>query len=283
MICVSIGERGYAACARALRGTAFAEIRLDRAGLGEAGTARLFSTARAAGKKLIATCRPGRTDCGIRGNGTHGIGIHATGIRGMAGRGTGGGIHGSGTRGLGMAERKRLLLKAIDAGAAFVDVELEAPQAYRLEIVKEARATGCRVIISHHDYERTPGAAALRKAVARCFRCGADIAKIACKVNSDCDNARLLGLLDCRRKLVVVGMGPKGRITRIAAPLLGSRFTFATAAAGKETAEGQVGRAGLERMIRILRMNSGTGTGRKLNRGNGAGRRLNKDARAGRK
>lgn len=275
MICVSIGERGYAACARALRGTAFAEIRLDRAGLGEAGTARLFSSARRAGKKLIATCRPGRCQ-GTRGRGEiRGGGVRGSGINATGSPGTGihvAGISGTGIHSISAAERKRLLLKAIGAGAAFVDVELEAPQAYRQEIVRKARAIGCRVIISHHDYERTPDAAALRKAVARCFRCGADIAKIACRVNADCDNARLLGLLDCQRKLVVVGMGPKGRITRIAAPLLGSRFTFASATAGKETAEGQVGRAELERIIRILRISKDKqghcqGAGRKLNKG----------------
>jgi 3-dehydroquinate dehydratase type I len=54
------------------------------------------------------------------------------------------------------------------------------------------------------------------------------------------DNARLLGLLNDTRPVVVVGMGHKGRITRIAALLLGSPFTYASLAAGKETAEGQI-------------------------------------------
>ena len=47
-------------------------------------------------------------------------------------------------------------------------------------------------------------------------------------------------------------MGNKGRITRIAAPLLGSPFTFASLSKGKETAEGQIEKDILEQMMRLL-------------------------------
>ena len=74
----------------------------------------------------------------------------------------------------------------------------------------------------------------------KCFEAGADIAKIACKVKSNGDNARLLSLLDSKKEIIVIGMGRKGRITRITAPLLGSPITFAALEKGKETAEGQM-------------------------------------------
>ena len=48
-------------------------------------------------------------------------------------------------------------------------------------------------------------------------------------------------------------MGSKGRITRIAAPLLGSPFTFASISKGKETAEGQIEKDTLERIVRLLK------------------------------
>ena len=47
-------------------------------------------------------------------------------------------------------------------------------------------------------------------------------------------------------------MGNKGRITRVAAPLLGSPFTFASLSKGKETAEGQIEKDTLEQMMRLL-------------------------------
>ena len=122
--------------------------------------------------------------------------------------------------------RKMLLLEAIRAGAAFVDVEVDAPTGYREEIMGCAKSGGCAIIVSFHDYARTPGREELASTVSACFSMGADIAKIACMVLNDADNARLLGLLDDARKIVVVGMGEMGRITRIAAPLLGSPFTL---------------------------------------------------------
>jgi 3-dehydroquinate dehydratase-1 len=71
-------------------------------------------------------------------------------------------------------------------------------------------------------------------------------------VLNDADNARLLGLLDDARKIVVVGMGELGRITRIAASLLGSPFTFASQGLGKETARGQIDHETLRTLLRGL-------------------------------
>ncbi len=150
------------------------------------------------------------------------------------------------------AERKRLLLAAIDGGAAYVDVELEAPASYRKDILAAARKNACKAIISYHNYERTPERAELERIRDSCFDSGADIAKIACMANSNADNARLLGLLDTERKLVVIGMGKKGRITRVLAPLLGSEFTFASQEKGKKTAPGQIGMKELEKMLKVL-------------------------------
>jgi len=148
--------------------------------------------------------------------------------------------------------RKDLLLAAIQAGAAYVDVELDAPDPYREEIVAEAMEHGCEVIISFHDMEKTPDRQALSHIVSACFQKGAHIAKIACAVRSAGDCARLLGLLDDARRIVAVGMGEKGRVTRVVAPLLGSPFTFASRAKGRETAEGQIDADRLEHLMRTL-------------------------------
>ncbi len=150
-------------------------------------------------------------------------------------------------------ERKDFLLKAIESGAAFVDVEIESEPSYREEIVASARSRGCGVIVSYHNHAKTPTRPELEATVEACFKAGADIAKIACLVRSDSDNARLLGLLDDTRKIAAIGMGDKGRLTRIAAPLLGSPFTFASLAKGRETAEGQIDKKTLAGILRSLR------------------------------
>lgn len=162
--------------------------------------------------KLIATCRPGMED----------------------------------------EKRKRLLEKAIESGAAYVDIEVESREDYKKSLSKKAKEKGCSVIISFHDYNRTPKKAELEHTVNWCLESGADLVKIACKVNSVQDSARLLGLLDSDKKMVVVGMGEKGRITRVVATLLGSPFTFASLAGAKETAEGQIEAEKLKKMMKAL-------------------------------
>ncbi len=148
--------------------------------------------------------------------------------------------------------RKARILKAIEAGAAYVDVELDAQEQYREEIIAKAKQHGCEVIISFHDIDGTPDRPTLEATLSACFRKGADIAKIACMIRSAKDIARLLGLLDDSRKIVVIGMGEKGRITRVVAPMLGSPFTFASLSEGKETAEGQIDKGRLENLMNTL-------------------------------
>lgn len=149
-------------------------------------------------------------------------------------------------------KRKQILFSAIEAGAAFVDIEVEASDEYKKAIVAKAKPKGCQVIVSFHDYKKTPSKAELDQIVEWCFQSGADMAKIACEVHSERDSARLLGLLDQDKKIIVVGMGARGRITRIIAPLLGSPFTFASLEKGKETADGQLTKTELEQAMQQL-------------------------------
>lgn len=137
------------------------------------------------------------------------------------------------------ARRRQLLLAAVEAGAAYLDLELEAPEAWRAPLLERARRRGCRVIVSFHDYRATPGRRTLERVRRSCFAQGADVAKISCLVKRPRDNVRLLALLDYRRPVVVMGMGEAGKPTRWLAPLLGSPFTYACLP-GQPTAPGQL-------------------------------------------
>jgi 3-dehydroquinate dehydratase-1 len=149
-------------------------------------------------------------------------------------------------------ERADILIAAIGAGAAYVDVEIESPDWFKEKVVEASRKAGCQVIVSYHDYDRTPPPAELRAIVDRCFDDGADIAKVACQADSQADSARLLGLLDRDSPVIALGMGPAGRITRVAGPLLGAPFTFASRQAGSETAPGQIDAARLKSILALI-------------------------------
>ncbi len=164
--------------------------------------------------ELIATCRPGKYDDYIR-----------------------------------MSQLKT----AISAGAEYIDVELESKLDYMKELISFCRKYDCRIIVSHHDYQKTPSLNRLREIIDECFACGCDIAKVACMAASNVDSSRLLALYEDQRKLVAIGMGPYGTITRVAAPLLGAPFTFASLGSGYETAPGQLDRTAMARILKELR------------------------------
>lgn len=150
-------------------------------------------------------------------------------------------------------ERLRLLKCAVEAGARYVDMELESEREYADQLIHAARQSNCGIIVSHHDYERTPSMADLRSIVDRCFDAGADVAKVACMTTNESDAARVLSLYDDNRSIVALGMGELGRITRLAALFLGAPFMYVSAAKDKETARGQIDEETFNHLMEKLR------------------------------
>ncbi len=147
-------------------------------------------------------------------------------------------------------ERIHKLVLAVDQGARYVDIEVAASHELTTRIVSSANVSGCDSIISYHNFDFTPSREVLEDIVQECFSRGAEVAKIACMVNENGDAARLMSLYELNRRMIVIGMGEKGLITRLAAPVLGAEFTFASLEEGKETAPGQIS---LSRMKKIYR------------------------------
>ncbi|MEM4633791.1 MAG: type I 3-dehydroquinate dehydratase [Candidatus Anstonellaceae archaeon] len=150
-------------------------------------------------------------------------------------------------------ERKRRLIEAIESGASYVDIEVDAPKEIAAEVIQKAKNRKCKVIVSYHDFNKTPQTAKLEKIVDWCFTTGADIAKIACKVNSPRDAARLLGLLASNKDIAVIGMGQKGKIVRVAAPFLGSKISYVSSRKGKETASGQLTKSEMQKIMKVIK------------------------------
>jgi 3-dehydroquinate dehydratase-1 len=153
-------------------------------------------------------------------------------------------------------EPERLALyRALAPHADALDVELDA--AIRPAVVRAARKARRPVVLSHHDFEKTPSAAALDDVVARSAKAGADVIKIATFVRKPADVLALARLFKRHRSrpLVVIGMGERGRVTRVLFPVLGSLFTFASL--DEKSAPGQLGLGetlrGIERSRALLR------------------------------
>jgi 3-dehydroquinate dehydratase-1 len=148
--------------------------------------------------------------------------------------------------------RLTLLETAIITGATYVDIELEMPAEMKKLIVKMAKEKNCKIIVSYHNFNLTPPVPELRSIINSCRETGADIVKIVCQVVNAMDVANLLSLYTFEKNIIAFGMGLDGLITRIAAPLLGAEFTYATIDKDNKTAPGQVTVKEMRTFYRIL-------------------------------
>ncbi len=150
---------------------------------------------------------------------------------------------------LGEKEQYAKLKRAIEAGAKYVDIEIETSKEQREAIIEIARDNNCRVIISYHNYVETPSMNELFSIADKCYQVGADVAKLATRVNFSEDNAKLLALYSINKPMVALGMGEAGKVSRIVAPLMGAEFTFAAEDGGMETAPGQIPYSAMKRLV----------------------------------
>jgi 3-dehydroquinate dehydratase/shikimate dehydrogenase len=142
-------------------------------------------------------------------------------------------------------DRRRLLTRALDLGATFVDVEWRA--GFADVIARDPR----RVIVSSHDFEGTPTDLDTR---ARAMRsAGAAVIKIAVAVERLSDTLPLIGIAR-GGDAVVIGMGGAGLPTRLLASRYGSKWTYA----GHGVAPGQIPAADMLDRFRFRRIGPDT-------------------------
>jgi 3-dehydroquinate dehydratase type I len=150
-------------------------------------------------------------------------------------------------------QRLEILGKAVDAGAEWVDME---------DWVEEGRlrapcGLNARLLLSHHDFSRTPDRLALRRLAETMARKDPDAIKIVTYAQSPEDGLRVLELIPfCRQELgmevVAFAMGPMGRWSRLVSPLLGSLWAYVRLPELSPAAEGQFSAAEMRALLQHL-------------------------------
>jgi 3-dehydroquinate dehydratase type I len=158
------------------------------------------------------------------------------------------------------AEKDRIgvLLEAVSLGADFVDLELKAAQRWREKlkaaIVKYRNRT--KLIVSEHNFSKTPSLKSLLGTYNESVGAGAQIVKIVTLARKPEDNLRVLSIIPYARRrnmqIIAFCMGEQGKISRVAAPLLGSFFTFASLERGSESASGQLTIVEMKQLLEML-------------------------------
>jgi 3-dehydroquinate dehydratase I len=150
--------------------------------------------------------------------------------------------------------RSAVILDAVGTGLVdLIDVELFNGPSFIGPLLEASRPGGVRVILSFHDFQRTPEDDVLQATVGEMARLGADIAKVACMPQDPGDVLRLLHATYRARlafpslPLITMSMGRLGLASRVAGFLFGSDMSFAV---GRQaSAPGQIPIAELRSMI----------------------------------
>ena len=124
-----------------------------------------------------------------------------------------------------------------EAGAALLDLEIESAE--RLHTAASGLRETSALIVSAHDFEKTP---ALEPLLRRLRRVPAEAYKIATTARKPSDNLRLL---QCAREhaqtpVILLSMAEAGLASRVLGPSRGSLYTYAAPRGTPGTAPGQI-------------------------------------------
>lgn len=154
-------------------------------------------------------------------------------------------------------EYLQINLDAIKSGMIdLIDVELFTGEDFVKEIINAAHAQDIKVVVSNHDFERTPSKKELVTRLQRMQNLGADIPKLAVMPVDKSDVLTLLSATDemytnyADRPIVTMSMGKSGMISRICGEFFGSAITFGSVT--ESSAPGQIPAAELSELLTIL-------------------------------
>lgn len=229
MICTVIHNKNFEQILEALEQCEMAEIRLDSCRMSAREIQECFSS----DVPLIATCRVAELMASEPSLQDESMTQQSREIKAAQ-----------------IAEKR--LCQAIEAGARYVDVEIEAPKQMSKRVRNVAHENGTVFIRSYHDFEGTASVDALRTLVVKCHYHGADMVKVATMASSQEDAERVLSLYEwcggmqgtdmenlADGGLIAFCMGEAGRESRLECLRRGAPFTYAALDGDEAVAPGQ--------------------------------------------
>lgn len=140
-----------------------------------------------------------------------------------------------------------------------VDIELFIGDEIVLKLIEVAHNNGVKIILSNHDFEKTPSQTELVSRLIKMQNLNADILKIAVMPNKKSDVLTLLSATEemvtnyANRPVVTMSMAKEGLYSRIIGEMIGSSITFACI--GEASAPGQINIEEMAKLLSVLHRN----------------------------
>ncbi len=137
----------------------------------------------------------------------------------------------------------------------WLDVEMFRDQKVVSEIVQKAHQKKVLIVMSNHDFQKTPSQDEIEKRLLKQDQMGADILKIAVKPKSKQDvftlmNATLKVSQQTTKPLLTMSMGQLGTISRVATANMGGSYSFGMI--GEASAPGQIDVTKLKQILQTV-------------------------------
>lgn len=137
-----------------------------------------------------------------------------------------------------------------------VDVEVFTGDEIVKRIIEDAHEAGVKVVLSNHDFDKTPDKEDIVGRLCKMQELGADIPKIAVMPQSKKDVLTLLAATEematehADRPIITMSMAGTGVVSRLAGEAFGSALTFGAAA--KASAPGQMEVNDLKKVLELI-------------------------------
>lgn len=136
---------------------------------------------------------------------------------------------------------------------AFIDLDINS--SFKLIQKAKSLSPNTRIILSFHDFEKTPQVGQLKKISEKMIKKKADIIKIATYAKNFEDSLRMMSFLSYLKThdkaAICLCMGKAGEITRKTGHLLGNYLMYAPVKANQKTASGQINAAELKKIQQL--------------------------------
>ncbi|MEJ2126453.1 MAG: type I 3-dehydroquinate dehydratase [Candidatus Bathyarchaeota archaeon] len=151
------------------------------------------------------------------------------------------------------SERQKTLVEAAKNGFDYVDVDLGLRN--KTKLISDLHKYGVNVVISFHDFKKTPSLLELNTILNEMIDSHADICKIITTAQNMKDNLLILNFISeasKKIKIVCFAMGEYGKTSRLLSPVFGAFFTFACLDEKTKTAKGQLTLQEMKQVYRTL-------------------------------
>ncbi len=135
---------------------------------------------------------------------------------------------------------KEILETCISLKPDYVDIDSQLPESDFQMLMETISKTDSRLVLSYHNYDLTPSFEELREMTLSLIKRGAQVVKLACMVNDYNDNVTLLRLYGDFDNLIAIGMGEKGKVSRLNALYFGEQISYAASSIEDAAAPGQM-------------------------------------------